>query len=75
MYFYIINKYNKNVYKVKIYQQVLVRQNTSEIGHEITFIFDHFLKWKNENITNIYKKFLEWFIGFTEGDGSFIVSK
>jgi hypothetical protein len=28
-----------------------------------------------EHKKKINNKFLEWFIGFTEGDGSFIVSK
>ena len=35
-------------------------------------MFNIYYKWNNN--VNYDNKFLEWFIGFTEGDGSFIVS-
>ncbi len=48
-------------------------KGSSETRRDITYNFDEYSniipKHKNK------QKFLEWFIGFTEGDGSFIVSK
>lgn len=47
---------------------------TSETARDITFTFDNYL---NEQVAHkkkkIPKRFLEWFIGFTEGRGCFIV--
>jgi hypothetical protein len=43
-----------------------------------TFNFSKFYSKFSElypNLKSPYKKFLEWFIGFTEGEGSFIVAK
>ena len=34
----------------------------------------YFTTFKPEHIKSINTQFLEWFIGFSEGDGSFIVS-
>ena len=49
---------------------------TSETACEITFDFQDYLGLKVDHQKNKKdKKFQEWFIGFTEGDGSFIVSK
>lgn len=45
---------------------------TSETASEITFIFNNYLNQKVQH-KEINKRFLEWFIGFTEGKGSFIV--
>ncbi len=40
-----------------------------------SFCFDaYFAHFKPEHIKSINTQFLEWFIGFSEGDGSFIVS-
>ena len=47
---------------------------TSETARDVTFKFDIYL---NEKVIHkkkkIHKRFLEWFIGFTEGKGCFIV--
>lgn len=48
---------------------------TSETACEITFQFSEYLKIKSEHKSTLNKQFLEWFIGFTEGDGSFVISK
>lgn len=45
---------------------------TSEAACDITFMFNNYLNQKVSH-KKINKKFLEWFIGFTEGKGSFIV--
>jgi hypothetical protein len=45
---------------------------TSETARDITFIFNNYLNQKVQH-KKIKKRFLEWFIGFTEGKGSFIV--
>ena len=50
-------------------------KGSSETIRETTFDFS---KYKEKSVThkkNIDPSFLEWFIGFFEGDGSFIVSK
>lgn len=47
---------------------------SSETTCDITFCFNDFIKEKPEH-KKINKKFLQWLIGFVEGDGSFIVSK
>ena len=49
--------------------------NSPETGLEIAFMFNNYLKLNDNNFYIIKDSFLEWFIGFTEGDGSFIVSK
>ena len=59
-------------------QQVTVRNltGTSETACKITIRFTDYFKYSNLNPSTEKIKFLEWFIGFTEGqDGSFIVSK
>jgi hypothetical protein len=48
--------------------------NTYKIENEIT-LFKQFIYTNINGTDNSNKKFLDWFIGFTEGDGSFIVSK
>lgn len=56
----------------------LVPQNdkgSSETTRDITYNFDCYSKLIPLHKKKINKNFLEWFIGFTEGDGSFIVSK
>lgn len=47
----------------------------SETTRNITYNFQDYLNLKPEHQKKIQPKFLEWFVGFTEGDGSFIVSK
>lgn len=48
--------------------------NTYKIENEIT-LFREFIDININEAINTNKKFLDWFIGFTEGDGSFVVSK
>lgn len=51
-----------------------LNNGTSETSCDMTFIFDNYLNQKIKH-KKINKRFLEWFIGFTEGKGSFIVLK
>ncbi len=47
---------------------------SSETTREaLVFNFSEYNKVKPSHITKLKTEFLEWFIGFTEGDGSFIV--
>jgi LAGLIDADG endonuclease len=72
-----------NIFQTKIIKRVnqqetsayLYAEGSSETACKITSRFSEYLKYNNKtsSINNI--RFLEWFIGFTEGDGSFIVSK
>ena len=48
---------------------------SSETIRETTFQFELFLQHLPEQKVKISHHFLEWFIGFAEGDGSFIVSR
>ena len=48
---------------------------SSETIRETTFQFELFLQHLPEQKVKISHRFLEWFIGFAEGDGSFIVSR
>jgi len=50
-------------------------KGSSETTCDITYNFYEYSDLMPEHKKKINKKFLEWFIGFTEGDGSFIVSK
>ena len=50
-------------------------KGSSETTCDITYNFNEYSNLMPEHKKKINKKFLEWFIGFTEGDGSFIVSK
>ena len=50
-----------------------VNSGTSETACDITFKFDNYLKQKVTHKKKINKRFLEWFIGFTEGKGWFLV--
>jgi hypothetical protein len=48
---------------------------TSETASDITFQFNNYLNLKPLHKKKLDKRFLEWFIGFTEGVGSFIILK
>lgn len=50
-------------------------KGSSETTCDITYNFDEYSNLIPQHKKKINKNFLEWFIGFTEGDGSFIVSK
>ncbi len=75
-----LNKINKKILEFILYrikkvnqQETLDFNESSETLRNITYSFE------NINLPSHKKKydlkFLQWFIGFTEGDGSFIVSK
>lgn len=49
-------------------------KKSSETIRDITYNFNEYSNLIPLHKKKINKKFLEWFIGFTEGDGSFIVS-
>jgi hypothetical protein len=49
-------------------------KGSSETARRITFQFKNYSEVKPEHKTQLDKHFLEWFIGFVEGDGSFVVS-
>jgi len=46
---------------------------TSETASDITFEFNSYLNLKPLHKKKLDQRFLEWFIGFTEGVGSFII--
>lgn len=48
---------------------------TSETACDITFNFNNYLNLKPLHKKKLNQRFLEWFIGFTEGKGSFIILK
>lgn len=50
-----------------------VNSGTSETARDITFKFDNYLNQIVTHKRKINKRFLEWFIGFTEGKGCFLV--
>jgi hypothetical protein len=50
-------------------------EGSSETIRGITYNFEEYSYLKPQHKKKINRQFLEWFIGFTEGDGSFIVSK
>lgn len=51
------------------------KKGSSETTREaFYFDFSKYIENKPEHIININQIFLEWFVGFTEGDGSFIIS-
>jgi hypothetical protein len=50
-----------------------VNSGTSETARDITFEFDNYLNQIVTHKRKINKRFLEWFIGLTEGKGSFLV--
>ena len=59
-----------------VYTETFIdKTGSSETRCDITYDFKNYLDLmpQHKNKTNL--KFLEWFVGFTEGDGSFIVSK
>ena len=83
-----LNKMNKKIFCfiVDIFFntiKVVNQQETKDIGQvgssetkcDITYNFEDYSNLIPQHKKNINKNFLEWFIGFTEGDGSFIVSK
>lgn len=50
------------------------KKGSSEtIREAFNFNFSKYIESKPEHIKNVDQSFLEWFVGFTEGDGSFIV--
>ncbi len=62
--------------KVKLSSDYIsISKETSETTRELTFDFSVYKKKICEHKSKIDTNFLEWFIGFTEGDGSFIVKK
>lgn len=56
-------------------QETLENKGSSETTRDITYNFYEYSFLIPQHKKNINPDFLEWFIGFTEGDGSFIVSK
>lgn len=54
----------------KLKKQKLMTQGSSETTRE-AFCFDLFFQHKPEHKKHIDKAFLQWFIGFSEGDGTF----
>lgn len=53
----------------------LNNKGSSETTSDITYNFEQYSNLIPKHKKKINVNFLEWFIGFTEGDGSFIVSK
>ena len=63
-----LSYFNKNKYFMK-------KTGSSETIRKTTFNFHNYKNNLSSHIKKINVFFLEWFIGFMEGDGSFIVSK
>lgn len=62
----------------RVNQQVTLlfcNNGTSETACDITFNFNNYLNLKPLHKTKLDQRFLEWFIGLTEGKGSFIILK
>lgn len=55
-------------------QETLVIEGSSETVRGITFDFENYVNVKPRHKKNIDINFIIWFIGFVEGDGSFVVS-
>jgi hypothetical protein len=53
----------------------LYDEGSSETTRDITYEFNEYSNLIPQHKKKVNKQFLQWFIGFTEGDGSFIVSK
>ena len=54
---------------------IVSSETTREASLEKNFNFDYYYKYfKPQHIKQIDRNFLEWFIGFSEGDGSFVVT-
>lgn len=62
-------KYSKQQYNI------INNKGYSETTCDITYNFEQYSNLIPQQKKNININFLEWFIGFTEGDGSFIISK
>lgn len=63
---------------IRVNQQVTLSSldnGTSETVRDITFQFNGYLSQKVLHHKKLNKRFLEWFIGFTEGTGRFVVLK
>lgn len=65
--------YIMNIDQILLVLQIKVE--SSETVREKTFNFKNYEKFKPSHKHKIDEEFLIWFIGFVEGDGSFIVSK
>lgn len=72
-FFYIIYKFILVLNKYTIYNKISTLESTvNNPFHFTDFHLEYNKKYPNNNIPST--SFLQWFIGFTEGDGSFIVS-
>lgn len=58
----------------KDYRFLGTLRESSETACKIAFQFNNFLAVKPKHHLNINTAFLTWFIGFVEGDGSFVIS-
>ena len=57
-------------------QETLIQnKGSSETTRDITYNFEKYSYLIPQHKKKMNSQFLEWFLGFTEGDGSFIVSK
>lgn len=69
-----------NMYYV-IYTDIIVNRinnkekDSLETTRDVIYNFKNYLNYKPNQKKKINNQFLEWFIGFTEGDGSFIICK
>ena len=52
----------------------MIKKGSPETIRKTTFNFNEFKKAKPEHLKTVKSSFLEWFIGFVEGNGFFIVS-
>lgn len=64
-----------NIKRVNQQETSAYAEGSSETTRDITYNFNAYSYLLPQQKKKINRRFLEWFIGFTEGDGSFIVSK
>lgn len=57
------------------YTYLSIEKDSSETICNLIYNFNDYLNSKPVHKKKINYQFLEWFIGFTEGDGSFVISK
>jgi hypothetical protein len=72
-FFLLINK--KKLKGVNQQETSSDNEGSSEATRDITYEFNEYSNLIPQQKKKVNRQFLEWFIGFTEGDGSFIVSK
>jgi Proton-conducting membrane transporter/NADH-Ubiquinone oxidoreductase (complex I), chain 5 N-terminus/LAGLIDADG endonuclease len=53
----------------------VMKKDSSETIRDIIYNFNNYLNLKPQHKNKVDISFLEWFVGFTEGDGSFVIQR